>query len=353
MLKNHSISDITPAQVRAQCDRILASKGFSGSRRQSTFLEYVVNTTLEGQADRLKEFTLGIEVFDKDESFDPGIDSIVRVEATRLRSKLSEYYVGKGQGDSVRIDIPKGHYVPVFRPVDVPKPESRPPHRWNMWVGLVVATLIIVLIYSGYRAPQQESAPAVKSQQLPPPSSIAVLPLRDWSRIPEEYFSEAVTDALISSLAEIGSLRVTSLTSVMRYKNTEIPIPEIGRVLGVAYILEGSVLREDEQVRLTAQLIDAITDKHVWSKTFYRPTPELRSVQSEIAAAIAAQISDEMLPTPQSHPGGLNPVAYEAFLKGRYFYNQFSVKGFNRSMKFFQEAIDIEPDYAEAYAGPG
>ena len=351
MPKNHSISDITPAQVRAQCDRILASKGFSGSRRQSTFLEYVVNTTLEGQADRLKEFTLGIEVFDKDESFDPGIDSIVRVEATRLRSKLSEYYVGEGQGDSVRIDIPKGHYVPVFRPVDVPKPEGRPPHRWNMWVGLVVATLIIVLIYSGYRAPQQESAPAVKSQQLPPPSSIAVLPLRDWSRIPEEYFSEAVTDALISSLAEIGSLRVTSLTSVMRYKNTEIPIPEIGRVLGVAYILEGSVLREDEQVRLTAQLIDAITDKHVWSKTFYRPTPELRSVQSEIAAAIAAQISDEMLPTPQSHPGGLNPVAYEAFLKGRYFYNQFSVKGFNRSMKFFQEAIDIEPDYAEAYAG--
>ena len=129
---------------------------------------------------------------------------------------------------------------------------------------------------------------------MPEPSSIAVLPLRDWSRIPEEKFSEAMTDALISSLAEIGTLGVTSLTSVMRFKNTEIPIPEIGRTLGVAYILEGSVIRDVEQVRLTAQLIDANTDKHVWAKTFDRTSPDLLSVQSEVTAAIAAHISNEM-----------------------------------------------------------
>jgi tetratricopeptide (TPR) repeat protein len=137
----------------------------------------------------------------------------------------------------------------------------------------------------------------------------------------------------------------------MRYQDTEIPIPEIGRVLGVAYILEGSVYRDSEQVRIIAQLIEAESDKHVWSKTFDRATSDLLSVQSEVAAAIAAQISDEIVPVSQSQPEGLNPAAYEAFLKGRYFYNQFTGDGFRRSISFFQEAIEIEPNFAEAYAG--
>ena len=347
----HSSSEVTAVQVRAQRDRILASKGFARSGRQSAFLEFVVNAALEGRADRLKEFTLGIEVFEKDESFDPSVDSIVRVEATRLRSKLSEYYVGEGQGDSVRIDIPKGHYVPVFLLADVPKVERSLPHRWQLWVGLVAATFIISLIYFNYWVPLRESNPAANTQRLPPSSSIAVLPLRDWSPSPEEYFSEAMTDALISSLAKIRPLQVTSFTSVMRYKNTETPIPEIGRALGVAYILEGNITRDDEHVRITAQLIDAATDKHVWSRTFDRPTSDLLSMQREVVAAIAAQISDELLPSSQSRTGGVNPAAYEAYMKGRYFYNQFTADGFRRGINFFQEAIEIDPDYAEAYAG--
>jgi TolB-like protein len=351
MPDDHSTSGVSAAQVRTQCDRILASKGFLRSGRQSAFLEYVVNATLEGHADRLKEFSLGIEVFDKDESFDPGVDSIVRVEASRLRSKLSEYYVGEGQGDAVRIGIPKGHYVPEFQLADVPKVERSLAPSWQLLAGFVVATSIFALIFFNYWMPRQAPNPAASSQQLPPSSSIAVLPLRDWSRTPEEYFSEAMTDALISSLAEIGSLRVTSLTSVMRYQNTETPIPEIGRVLGVAYILEGSVTRDGERVRIIAQLIQAESDEHVWSKTFDRTASDLLSVQSEVAVAIAALVSDEIIPASQTQPEGLNPVAYEAFLKGRYFYNQFTGDGFRRSISFFQKAIEIEPDYAAAYAG--
>ena len=350
MPAKHSASEATAAQVRAQRDRILASKVFSLSKRQSDFLNYVVNAALEDRADKLKEFTLGIDVFEKDESFDPSVDSIVRVEASRLRSKLREYYVGEGQDDSVRIDIPKGHYVPVFRPVEVPKVEDGLSRQWRLSVGLVLTTLIISFLYFTYSAPQREADPAANTR-VPPPSSLAVLPLRDWSRLPEEYFSEAMTDALISSLAEIPALRVTSLTSVMTYKNTEIPIPEIGRTLGVAYIVEGSVFRDDENVRITAQLIATDTDTHVWSKTFDRPMPDILSVQSEVATAIAAQISNELLPSSQSRTGGLNPAAYEAYMKGRYFYNQFTAEGYRRGLKFFQEAIDIEPDYAEAYAG--
>ncbi len=117
-----------------------------------------------------------------------------------------------------------------------------------------------------------------------------MLPLRDWSSSPEEYFSEAMTDALISSLAEMRSLRVTSLTSVMRYGNTEIPITEIARTLGVAYIVEGSVYRDDENLRITAQLIAADSDTHLWAKTFDRETSDLLLVQSEIAVEIAKQI---------------------------------------------------------------
>jgi len=353
MAVNNSTSEVSPEQVRAQCDRILASKGFSGSKRQSAFLKYVINSALEGKLDRLKEFTIGIEVFDKDETFDPNIDSIVRVEASRLRSKLSEYYVGEGQGDSIRISVPKGHYVPVFNVEDIPKVERSQRYRWQLWAGLVFFSTLIIssLIFFSYRIPFLEPNPAKNTSQLANKPSIAVLPLRDWSRLPEEYFSQAMTDAMISSLAEIGVLHVTSLTSVMKYKNTEVSIPEIGRELGVEYIVEGSVYRDGENVRITAQLIDTKTDKHVWSRAFERPMSDLLSVQSEVAAAIGAQISDEMSPASNSNPKRLNPAAYEAYMKGSFFYNQFTAEGFRRSISFFQDAINIEPNYAKAYAG--
>ncbi len=345
-----SASEPTAAQIRAQRDRILARKVFALSKRQSAFLDYVINAALEDRPDKLKEFTLGIEVFEKDESFDPGVDSIVRVEASRLRAKLREYYGGEGQDDPVVIDIPKGHYVPAFRLAAVPKAEASFSHRWQLWAGgLAFATLVIA--FSVYRMSLGGPDRAANTQQLPHPFSVAVLPLRDWSNLPEAHFSEAMTDALISSLAEVRALRVTSITSVLRYKNTEIPIPEIGRALGVAYIVEGSVLRDDEQVRITAQLIAADADEHIWSKSFEQSVPDLVSAQREVAAEIAAQISDELLPSSRPRTQELNPAAYEAYMKGRYFYNQFTADGFRRGMRFFQEAIEIEPDYAEAYAG--
>ena len=351
MPADHSSSEATAAQVQAQRDRILASKGFVRSGRQSAFLNYVVNTALEGRADRLKEFTIGLEVFEKEESFDPSVDSIVRVEASRLRSKLSEYYVGEGQADPVRIGIPKGHYVPEFLLAEEPKEERSRRYGWQRWVALLVAALIIAFVFSAYWLSQRDLDLIASAPRLPTSSSIAVLPLRDWSPVPEEHLSEAITDALISSLAKIQGLQVTSFTSVMRYSDTQAPMSEIARALGVSYIVEGSIFRDSEDVQVTAQLIDAGSDTHVWSNTFDRSTSDLMSVEREVAAAIAAQISDAILPASQSRPDGLNPAAYEAYMKGRYFYNQFTADGYVRGMKFFQDAIDIEPEYAEAYAG--
>ena len=149
MPMNRSDPEITAAQIRAQRDRILASRVFSRSKRQSAFLDHVINAALEGQTDRLKEFTLGVAVFDKDESFDPNTDSIVRVEASRLRAKLREYYAEEGAGDSVRIDIPKGHYAPAFRLSEVAKTEpSTPLQKAHLWLGVAVATLVIALVFT-------------------------------------------------------------------------------------------------------------------------------------------------------------------------------------------------------------
>ena len=350
MIARKSTHEASPAAVRSERDRILASKIFSRSRRQSDFLDYVVDAALEGREDHLKEMTLGLDVFDRDDSFDPSIDSIVRVEASRLRSKLREYYDDEGQADAVRIDIPKGHYVPVFT-LAAPEPAvaapARKPYLWMLGVGAVL--LVLAVSYS-YRT-SEESIASVSPPLAPMAYSLAVLPLRDWSSAPEEYFSEAMTDALISSLAETRKLRVTSLTSVMRYNDTEIPLPEIARSLDVAYLVEGSVMRDDNLVRITAQLIAAGSDTHVWSETYDRPAENLMAVQREVADEIAEQISTELIPSAPGRAQLRNPAAYEAYLKGRYFYNQFTADGYRRSMVHFQEAIEIEPDYAEAYAG--
>ena len=122
-------SEVNVEQVRAQCDRILSSNIFLHSIRQSAFLDYVVTAKLEGRSDTIKEFAIAFDVFERDKSFDPNFDSIVRVEASRLRSKLREYYDDEGAGDQLRIEIPKGHYVPVFSPIDVPDVEHNSRRR--------------------------------------------------------------------------------------------------------------------------------------------------------------------------------------------------------------------------------
>lgn len=350
MTARKSSHETSPDAVRSERDRILASKIFSRSKRQSDFLDYVVDAALEGRQDQLKEFTLGIDVFERDDSFDPSIDSIVRVEASRLRSKLREYYDDEGRTDAVRIDIPKGHYVPVFSRIDRDEADSRSSLKPYLWMLAVAAVLLTSVLYVSLRTPNMLTA-SVTPPLVPMAYSIAVLPLRDWSATQEEYFSEAMTDALISSLAEIRELRVTSLTSVMRFSDTDMPMPDIARSLDVAYLVEGSVMRDDNMVRITAQLIAAGSDTHLWSKTFDRPAENLMAVQKEVADEIAAQISSELIPAANGRAKQRNPAAYEAYMKGRYFYNQFTADGYRRSLLYFQEAIDIEPDFAEAYAG--
>lgn len=342
--------DASEAQIRAQLDRMLSSKLFKLSRRQSDFLRHVVDSALAGRTDQLKEFSLGIDVFERDDNFDPSVDSIVRVEASRLRGKIREYYGGDGAGDQVVIEIPKGHYVPTFRLADAATSER--PKKYLAAVAVAIAAAVIAgwSIFS-----QQVDTPVSHEQSAVArtafaPLSVAVLPLKDWSNAPADYFSESMTDAIISSLGRSGDLRVTSMTSALQFRDSDMPMSSIGSALGVAYLVEGSIYRNENNVRITARLISTIDDEQVLTTTLDRPASDLEAIQREVATAIAEKISGKL--TPQGSFGAEpNPAAYEAYLKGRYFYNQVTADGYRRGMEFFQDAIDIEPEYAKAYAG--
>ena len=185
--------------------------------------------------------------------------------------------------------------------------------------------------------------------------SLAVLPLENLSHDPQrEYFAEGLTEALITTLAKIGELRVVSRTSAMLYKNVRKPLREIARELEVDAIVEGTVLRAGHRVRITAQLIDAAKETHLWAESYERDLRDVLALQSELAQAIAREVQVKLTPQERAHFALVHPVdpeAYEAFLKGRYHWNRRSREGLGKAVQYFQQAIAKDSTYAAAYAG--
>jgi len=185
--------------------------------------------------------------------------------------------------------------------------------------------------------------------------SVAVLPFENLSGDPEqEYFADGLTEALITSLAKIRVLRVVSRTTTMQYKKVRGHLPEIARELQVDGILEGAVLRSGDRVRISAQLIDARTDSHIWAESYERDLRDILALHSEISRSIAGQTQITLTPGEQRQfgPGRpLNPEAYEAYLKGRHHWNRRSADDLKKAIQYFQFAIDKQPNYAAAYTG--
>jgi TolB-like protein/Tfp pilus assembly protein PilF len=185
--------------------------------------------------------------------------------------------------------------------------------------------------------------------------SLAVLPLENLSRDPEqEYFAEGMTEELIASLAKISALRVISRTSVVRYKGAHKPLPEIARELNVDGVIEGSTLRSGGRVRITAKLIHATTDRHLWANSYERDERDVLALQGEVARAIANEIKVKLTPQEQARLTSarpVNPEAYEAYLKGRYEWNTRTEEGLKKSLRYFEQAIAVEPSYGAAYSG--
>jgi TolB-like protein/DNA-binding winged helix-turn-helix (wHTH) protein/Flp pilus assembly protein TadD len=185
--------------------------------------------------------------------------------------------------------------------------------------------------------------------------SLAVLPLDNLSgEASQNYFADGMTDELITDLAQISALRVISRTSVMAYKGARKPLPQIARELNVDAVVEGTVLRSGDQVRITAQLIEASTDKHLWSQSYEGELRDTLSPQNRVAGAIADQIRINLTPQEQAalkNAKVVNPEAYESYLKGRYFWNKRTADSLKAALAYFNQAIEEDPKYAQAYSG--
>ncbi len=183
--------------------------------------------------------------------------------------------------------------------------------------------------------------------------SIAVLPLDNLSADPnQEYFADGMTEALITDLAQVSALKVISRTSVMRYKGTTKSLPEIAKELQVATILEGSVQRHGEQVRISAQLIEAATDKHLWAQSYEYEIKNVLALQSEVARAIVKEIRIKLTPEEErrlTKSAEVNPAAYEDYLKGQFYYSQHTKASYLKSIEYFKLALEKDPNYAPAY----
>lgn len=213
--------------------------------------------------------------------------------------------------------------------------------------GVSVAAVLAVFLFRSLHERQVSRLQKIQS--------LAVLPLENLAHDPEqEYFAEGMTDELITALAQISALRVISRGSVMQYKEKREPTPQIARELNVDALVEGTVSRSGDRVRITAQLIDARTDRHLWAQTYERDLRDVLSLQDEVAQTIASEIEIKLTPREQERLNSVQPVNIEAndlYLKGRYFWNERTGEGLKKGLEYFQKANEVDPNYPLGYAG--
>ncbi len=219
--------------------------------------------------------------------------------------------------------------------------------RHRLWVVTVLCASVLVAILTLTMGPHPLAAAFLHRDSRAAIGSIAVLPLQNLSGDPsQEYFADGMTDELTTQLARIANLRVVSRTSVMANKGSRRPLPDIARQLGVDAIVEGSIVRSGDRIRITAQLIDARTDRHLWAQSFEGSASDVLSLQDSVAKQIATQA--RLVLSPPSPRAPVNPAAHDAYLRGRYFFNK---QDFSHSLEYFQQAVALDPGYASAQAG--
>ena len=222
---------------------------------------------------------------------------------------------------------------------------GRWPRHWKILAAILLLSLPILAVWMFHSY----------SRPLSNIRSLAVLPLENLSGdASQDFFADGMTDQLITDLAEISALRVISRTSIMMYKGTRKPLPEIARELNVDAVVEGTVLRSGDRVRITAQLIQAPADQHLWAESYEGDLRDTLALQNKVARAIAEQIRIELTPHEQGvlkDARVVDPKAYEDYLQGRYFWNKRTTEGLKKAVDHFNQAIARDPNYAPAYSG--
>jgi TolB-like protein/Flp pilus assembly protein TadD len=259
----------------------------------------------------------------------------------------------------LRVDLER---LTVSQPVSGMVGRAAPARRWPVVAAVALAVVAAAMLILSRVADRQARPGKAGSSRI---ESIAVLPLHNLSGDPaQEYFADGMTEALIADLAQIGALRVISRTSVMQYKNVRRPLPEIARELHVDAVVEGSVMRAGDRVRVTAQLIEAASDKHLWAQSYERDLRDVLALQGEVARSIAQEIRIQVTPGEQaqlSKARRVNPEAYEAYLRGLFYLEgQHARPRFNpaqqpgqqeKAVASFERAIALDPDFPLAYIG--
>jgi len=289
------VTPIPEAEVRAELDRILATTGFATAGRLSKLLRYVVEKTLAGETDQLKEYAVGIEVFERDEKYDPRLDSIVRVEAGRLRSRLDEYYNGDGAASPLRISLPKGGYSahftraeaspPVIESADAPSVGSPPSRRSLTTIPLAAVLLIAIaamVFWLGSR--DRRARPDMRP-------TAAVLPFEaNMIGGDNSNYSAQITEAVTSELARLGTISVASYTSAMQFEGQRRPMSDVAAALRSAYVVEASVDDEASEILVVARIVNSATDRKMWVSDYRGQREDIRGIAQRIAVDVSAAI---------------------------------------------------------------
>ncbi len=320
---------LTPEAVRLQLERILQSGEFRGSDKQREFLSFVIDETLEDRASQLKGYTIAVAVYGRAEGFDPQVDPIVRVEAGRLRRALEHYYLTAGKNDPVRIEIPKGTYVPTCRMVQISTP--------------------------GAETLTSRREDSVSSTE----PSVAVMPLSNLTGDKEQdYFVDGLTEELTVELARYQEFKVIASQSTMRFKGQEVDPKAVGEALDVRFLLVGSVRRNVKSVKVTIGLLDASTGVQIWGENYKRDltAADLIAMQEEIAHRVVGAIADQYglisrrlsAESRKKQPADLK--AYDAVLRFYHYETELTPEAFEKALAALDRAVEIDPEYGLAWA---
>ncbi len=297
-------------KIRQQLERVLGSKAFRQVDRLQRFLSFIVNETLAGRGDSLKEFLIGIEVFGKEASFDPRMDPIVRVQARRLRARLTRYYREEGRNDEILIELPKGGYAPLFHPVEGAEPKHS--------VATVLASRNTILV-----VPFVDNSPAGD----------------------QASFCRGLSEEIIHTLTNARKFRVIPADTAEPRRDT------VER--NAAMRITGSVRKSRDTVRVTTQLIDSSSGCYLWSASLDRNVEDPIAVQEEVARAILERLQSELSGggRARSDRPTENLAAYNLYMQGRHRLNQRTEDSMRKAAEFFNKAIAEDPQHAQAYAG--
>jgi len=323
--------------------------------------------------DRKMQFRIGVNlgdvIYDGEQVYGDGVNIAARIETlaepggvsisrtvyNHAHKKLKFGYEYQGEHQVKNIKDPVRVYKVLMDPKDSGKllGEKKKPSKGKWTIGVSAAATIVILgiaIWSGYFS-NKGSGEKEPIKEIP---SIAVLPFNNLSDDPEqEYFSDGMTDDIITDLSKISGLMVISSSSTFTYKGKEIKIPIVAKELGVKYVLEGSVRRAGDEIRINAQLIDAVTDHHVWADRFDGKNESIFALQDKITERIVSALAVKLSASEQkvmAEKGTNNIVAYDTFLKGMSHMRKFTPKDYVKAIEYFEKAIKLDPNYGEAYA---